>query len=64
MTPLTFSADMAVSDVHASEAVVHLVSRGDEFTWDSAPSPIDLSDLECQPLLASDLPLNSEVRTT
>lgn len=32
-----------------------LVSLGDEFAWDD-------SDLECQPLLASDLPMNSELQ--
>lgn len=37
-----------------------LVSLGDEFAWDDS----DLSDLECQPLLASDLPMNSELQTT
>ncbi len=35
-----------------------LVSLGAEFTWDDS----DLSDLECQPLLASDLPMNSELQ--
>ena len=35
-----------------------VVSLGDEFAWDDDPD-----DLECPPLLASDLPLNSELQT-
>ena len=39
-----------------------LVSLGHEFDWDEASHEFDLSGLECHPLLASDLPLNSELR--
>ena len=41
-----------------------LVSLGDEFAWDDSHHEDDLSDLECQPLFASDLPLNSELQAT
>ena len=34
-----------------------VVSLGDEFAWDD-----DFDDLECPPLLASDLPMNSELQ--
>ena len=46
---------------HPPTADVGLVVPGDEFAWDFTPREIDVSDLECQPLLASDLPLNSEL---
>lgn len=39
-----------------------LVSLGAEFAWDGADRGDDLSDLECQPLLVSDLPMNSELQ--
>ena len=42
---------------------VALVAPGDEFAWDFTPRDIDVSDLECHPLLASDLPLNSELQS-
>lgn len=35
-----------------------VVSLGDEFAWDDG-----FDDLECPPLLAEDLPLNSELQT-
>ena len=34
-----------------------VLSLGDEFAWDD-----DCDDLECPPLLASDLPMNSELQ--
>ena len=37
-----------------------VISLGDEFEFDDIE--IDASDLQCQPLLASDLPLNSELQ--
>ena len=48
---------------HRPLADVDLVVPGDEFAWDFAPREIDVTDLECHPLLASDLPLNSELQT-
>lgn len=39
-----------------------LISLGDEIAWEK--SDVDLSGLECQPLLVSDLPPNSELRAT
>ena len=47
--------------VHPPATDLDLVVPGDEFAWDFASSNIDVSDLECQPLLAADLPLNSEL---
>lgn len=44
------------SPVSASD--LGLISLGHEFDL----GEFDLSDLECQPLLASDLPLNSELQ--
>lgn len=38
-----------------------LISLGDEFDWHPSESDVDVSDLQCHPLLASDLPLNSEL---
>ena len=46
---------------HPPTADVGLAAPGDEFVWDFTPREIEVSDLECQPLLASDLPLNSEL---
>lgn len=40
-----------------------LVSLGDEFDVDGLDGEFDLADLECHPLLASDLPLNSELES-
>ncbi len=40
-----------------------LVSLGQEFDVDELGGEFDLTDLECHPLLASDLPLNSELET-
>ncbi|MFM9959918.1 MAG: hypothetical protein ACKV2Q_01690 [Planctomycetaceae bacterium] len=40
---------------------VGLAVPGDEFAFDFPSDAIDVSDLACQPLLASDLPLNSEL---
>lgn len=37
------------------------VSLGDEFDWDGFIRESDQSDLECLPLLVSELPLNSEL---
>ena len=48
---------------HPPTADVGLVVPGDEFAWDFTPYEIDVSDLECHPLLASDLPLNSELQS-
>lgn len=39
-----------------------LVSLGHEFVLDESDGKLDLSDLECQPLLAAALPLNSETQ--
>ncbi len=46
--------------VESSHSDCHAASLGDEFCWDGSILDLDLSDLECQPLLASDLPHNSE----
>lgn len=40
-----------------------LVSLGHEFVLDDLADEFDLADLECQPLLASDLSLNSELES-
>ncbi len=39
------------------------VSLGHEFEWDASEQELDYSDLECHSLLASDLPLNSELES-
>jgi hypothetical protein len=52
---------IAMDRNHSPPFDLDLVSPGDEFAWDFAPLGIDVSDLECHPLLASDLPLNSEL---
>ena len=39
---------IAISDFGVAE-------RGDEFHWDSNELKIDVSDLECEPLMISDL---------
>ncbi len=51
----------AMDRIYPLTADVGLAVPGDEFAWDFTPREIDVSDLECQPLLASDLPLNSEL---
>ncbi len=51
----------AMDHYHPPTADVGLAVPGDEFAWDFTPREIDISDLECHPLLASDLPLNSEL---
>ena len=48
---------------HFSPTDVDLIVPGDEFAWDFAPREIDVADLECHPMLASDLPLNSELQS-
>ena len=52
---------VAMDRNHSLPADVGLAVPGDEFAWDFTPRDIDVADLECQPLLASDLPLNSEL---
>jgi len=46
---------------HSPPFDVDLVAPGDEFAWDFPDREIDVSDLNCLSLLASDLPLNSEL---
>lgn len=53
----------AMDRIYPLAADVGLAASGDEFAWDFAPHEIDVSDLECHPLLASDLPLNSELQS-
>ena len=53
---------IAMDRNHSPPTDVGLVVPGDEFAWDFTPREIDVSDLECHPLLASDLPLNSELQ--
>ena len=48
---------------HSFPTDVDLIAPGDEFAWDFAPREIDVADLECHPMLASDLPLNSELQS-
>lgn len=48
---------------HSFPTDVDLIVPGDEFAWDFAPREIDVADLECHPMLASDLPLNSELQS-
>ena len=54
---------LSMDRIHFPPHDVGLVSPGDEFAWDFASPEIDVSDLECHPLLASDLPLNSELKS-
>lgn len=54
---------IAMDRIHPSPTDLDLVAPGDEFTWNFTPHDIDDSDLECQPLLAADLPLNSELQS-
>jgi hypothetical protein len=51
----------ALDRTHPPPADVDLVVPGQEFEWGSLSGDIDVSDLECHPLLASDLPLNSDL---
>ena len=44
---------MAVSDFNVA-------SRGDEFHWDGDSRGVDVSDLECAPLMISDLRFDSD----
>lgn len=52
---------VAMGHNHSPPLDVDLVAPGDEFAWDFPDREIDVSDLNCQSLLASDLPLNSEL---
>ncbi|MBC7817704.1 MAG: hypothetical protein IAG10_12495 [Planctomycetaceae bacterium] len=54
---------VAMDRYHPPTADVNLAAPGDEFAWDFTPREIDVSDLEYHPLLASDLPLNSELQS-
>lgn len=59
--PVVFSSEelTAMDRSPISVSDLGLVSLGQEFLLDD----LDLSDLECQPMLVSDLPLNSELQS-
>ena len=61
---LSLEEPIAMDRIHPPPTDLDLVAPGDEFVWDFTPSDIDISDLECHPLLAADLPLNSELQST
>ena len=64
MSALSVSKEFDVMDrTHPLADDLGLVARGKEFVWEGPFREFDLSDLECQPLLASDLPLNSELQS-
>ncbi len=54
---------LAMDRIHPPPNDLDLVAPGDEFAWDDTPCDVDVSDLECRPLLAADLPLNSELES-
>ena len=41
---------------------IGLVSLGAEFDWDDGEFESDTEELDCLPMLAADLPLNSEIQ--
>lgn len=59
--PVVFSSEELTARDRSPVPVddLGLVSLGQEFLLDD----LDLSDLECHPRLASDLPLNSELQS-
>jgi hypothetical protein len=66
MAVIFSSEELAATDRPPIAVVdLGLVSLGHEFDWDNdADHEFDMSGLECHPILASDLPLNSELSGT